>query len=289
MDNVLDWKPLRNPATSYTLDSRPMEGITNLERSALGVSLDSGPTEGAPCLEPLEQSVLSSSLAVRPVEGATEKVSDWKPVVNPIISYTLDSQLMEGITYLECSALGVSLDSRPTEGAPCLEPLEQSVLSSSLAAFSMTHPTGGVVEKVSDRKPVINPVQNINPDGPPMEGITYPEYLAPGVALDSGLRAGMLKVEPLPSLVHKMSCQVEIRTSHWKPVINPVTDINTDDLPVKKFPYPAPLEQSVLGALPAIRTDETDRLKHPTRTSQLYYEQSCLQSSAMDDVRYGYC
>ena len=63
-------------------------------------------------------------------------------------------------------------------------------------------------------------------------------------------------------------------------MINPVTDINTDDLPMKKFPYPAPLEQSVLGVLPAIRTDETDRLKCPTWTSQLYYEQSCLQSSA---------
>ena len=59
-----EWKPVITPASSYTLDSRPMEGITNLERSALGVSLDSGPTEGAPCLEPLEQSVLSSSLAV---------------------------------------------------------------------------------------------------------------------------------------------------------------------------------------------------------------------------------
>ena len=47
-----------NPAISYTLDSRPMEGITDLERSALGVSMDSGPTEGASCLEPLEQSVL---------------------------------------------------------------------------------------------------------------------------------------------------------------------------------------------------------------------------------------
>ena len=92
--------------------------------------------------------------------------------------------------------------------------------------------------------------------------------------------AGMLKVEPLPSLVHKMSCQVEFRTSHWKTVINLVTDINTDDLPMKKFPYPAALEQSALRALPAIRTDETDRLKRPTRTSQLYYEPSCLQSSA---------
>ena len=84
----------------------------------------------------------------------------------------------------------------------------------------------------------------------------------------------------MPSLVHKMSCQVEIRTSHWKPVIPPVTDINTDDLLMKKIPYPATLEQSAPGALPAIRTDETDRLKHPTRTLQLYYEQSCLQSSA---------
>ena len=94
----------------------------------------------------------------------------------------------------------------------------------------------------------------------------------------------MLKVEPLPLLVHKMSLvarpQVEIRTSHWKPVINPVTDISTDGLPMNKFPYPAPLEQSVLGALPAIWTDVTDRLKCPTRTSQLCYEQSCLQSSA---------
>ena len=57
-----EWKPVITPAISYTLDSRPMEGITYLERPALGVFLDSGPTEGASCLEPLEQSVLSSSL-----------------------------------------------------------------------------------------------------------------------------------------------------------------------------------------------------------------------------------
>ena len=97
-------------------------------------------------------------------------------MINPVISYTLDSQLMEGITYHERSALGVSLDSRPTEGAPCLEPLGQSVLGSSLAA----RPIVGVAEKVSGRKPVINPVQNINPDGRPMEEITYPEEFGSG-------------------------------------------------------------------------------------------------------------
>ena len=94
-----------NPAISYTLDSRP--------------------TEGAPCWEPLEQSVLIS-LAVRPVEGITEKVWDWKPVINPVISYTLDSQPMEGTTYLEHPALGVSLDSRLREGMSHTEILEQS-------------------------------------------------------------------------------------------------------------------------------------------------------------------
>ena len=122
-------------------------------------------------------------------------------MLNPASSYTLDSQPMEGITYLERPAFGVSLDRGPTEGAPCLEPLEQSVLSSSLAE----QPVEGVAEKVSDRKPVINPVRNINPDGRPMEGITYPEH--PGMSLDSRLRAGMLKVEPLPSLVHKLRNQ----------------------------------------------------------------------------------
>ena len=50
-------------------------------------------------------------------------------MINPVISYTLDSQHMEGITYHERSTRGVSLDSRPTEGAPCQEPLEQLVFS----------------------------------------------------------------------------------------------------------------------------------------------------------------
>ena len=156
----------------------------------------------------------------------------------------------------------------------------QSVLSSSLAA----RPIEGVAEKVSDRKPVINPVQNINPYGRPMEGITYPEHLAPRVSLDSRFSTGMLQGKPLPSLVHKISVvarpQVEIKTSHWKPVINPVMDISTEFLHVKKFPYPAPLEQSVLGVLPEIQTDETDGLNCPSQTTQLYCEQSGLQSSA---------
>ena len=105
-----------------------MEGNTYLERSAPGVYLDSGPTEGASCLEPLVQSVLVSSLAARPVEGITKKVSDWEPVINPVQDSTPDGQPMEETTYLEHSALGVSPDSGLMEGMSRTEPLEPSVL-----------------------------------------------------------------------------------------------------------------------------------------------------------------
>ena len=117
-----------HPVISYTLDSRLMEGNTYLERSAPGIYLDSGATEGASCLEPLEQSVLVSSLAARPVEGITKKVSDWEPVINPVQDSTPDGQPMEETTYLEHSALGMCLDSGLMQGMSRTEPLEQSVL-----------------------------------------------------------------------------------------------------------------------------------------------------------------
>ena len=140
------------------------------------------------------------------------------------------------------------------------------------------------IEATPLRKPVINPVQNINPYGRPMEGIAYPEHLAPAVSLDSRFSMGMLQAKPLPTLVHKISLvarpQVKFKTSHWKPVINPVLDINIECLHVKRFPYPALLEQSVLGVSPEIRTDQTDGLNCPSWTTQLHCEQSGLQSSA---------
>ena len=43
--------------------------------------------------------------------GLVEKISDWEPAASPVPDITLDGRLMEGTTYLEHSALGVSLDS----------------------------------------------------------------------------------------------------------------------------------------------------------------------------------
>ena len=127
MKKVSDWKPVINPVISYTLDSQLMEGITYHERSALGVSLDSRPTEGASCLEPQEQSVLGSSLAALPVEGVAVKSLKGKPVIQPVQDSTPDGQPMEGTTYLERPALGVSLDSGLREGMLRTETLEQPV------------------------------------------------------------------------------------------------------------------------------------------------------------------
>ena len=56
-------------------------------------------------------------------DGMVERISDEEPTVRHVSGSTLDSQLMEGITYSE-----VSLDSRPMEGSSCQEPVKQSIL-----------------------------------------------------------------------------------------------------------------------------------------------------------------
>ena len=292
VERISEWEPLMNPAISYTLDSRPMEGTTNLERSALGVSLDSRPTEGAPCLEPLEQLVFSSSLAVRPVEGITKKVWDRKPVINPVISYTLDSQPMEGITYHERLARGVSLDSRPTEGAPCQEPLEQLVLSPSLAA----QPDDEVAVKVLKGKPVIQPVQDSTPDGQHMEGTTYLEHPALGVSLDSRLKEGMSQtkffeqsvlgegsiVRPETAVTserhHKQTCfNLSARPTPAIVIVHK-TDVNTDmntDWSDNSAPRNLSeiFEQAVLGERSSVRPEAAD-------VSERHQERTCLILSA---------
>ena len=178
--------------------------------------LDSGLRAGMSSLEPLQQSVLNTSLVTRPqVEIRT---SDWKPVINPVQDITPDGRPMEGTTYPEHPALGVSLDGGLMEGI----------------TRSVTRPDGGSIREFAKWK--AHPVADINLDGRPMEGNTYLEPSALGVSLDSGLMEGLL--------------------------------------------CPEPLEQSVLGALSVIRPDETDRAECPALASHMHHEQSCFQSSA---------
>ena len=69
----------------------------------LGITLDGGPMEGAPVLEPLEHSVLEMTLDGRHMEGMT--------VLEP----------------LEHSVLEVARNGKPMAGISVLEPLEHSV------------------------------------------------------------------------------------------------------------------------------------------------------------------
>ena len=66
-------------------------------------------------------------------------------------------------------------------------------------------------------------------------------------------------------------------------------DINTDDLHMKKFPYPAPLEQSVPRSF-AGDTDERDgynKVSQSDITVVLRTVRFAITST--DDVRNGYC
>ena len=186
------------PPRVTTLDGRLMEGTTYLEHSVLGVSLDSELMEGTSRPEPLEQSVLNTLSATRPEEGTTEEISDWQPVAHPVPKITLNNRLMEGTTYLDHSVLGVPLDSGLMEGTWSLEPWKQSVLNNTLSA---AQPEEGITEELSDREPVALPVPDITLDGRPMEGTTYLRHSALGVSLDSGLMAGMSRLEPFEQSV----------------------------------------------------------------------------------------
>ena len=109
-------------------------------------------------------------------DGLVERISDEELTVRQVSGSTLDSQLMEGITYSE-----VSLDSIPMEGSSCQEPVEQSILLSSWTVS----PRNCVNEQKSECEPVITPAINHNLDSRPMEGMTYLEHPAPAVSLDS--------------------------------------------------------------------------------------------------------
>ena len=89
--------------------------------------------------------------------GLVEKISDWVPAAKSGSGHYLDGRLMEGTTYLEHSALVVSLDSGLMAGMLSLEPLQQSVLNTLLVIQTEE----GITEELSDWDPVALPVPDI--------------------------------------------------------------------------------------------------------------------------------
>ena len=304
VEKISDWEPAASPVPDATLDGRLMEGTTYLEHSALGVSLDSGLMEGMSSPEPVEQSVLNTLWVARPSRGITEETSNWEPVAHPVPDATLDGQLMEGTTYLEHSVLGMSLDSGLMERMSSLEPVEQSVLNT----LSATRPEEGITEEISDWKPVAHPVPKITLDGRLMEGATYLEHSVLGVSLDSGLMEGTWSLEPLKQsvLINTLSAArpeegITEELSDREPVALPVLDITLDGRPMEETTYLEhsalgvsldsglmagmsrlePFEQSVLGTLLVARPveviTEMDTPERPALASQVDYGHSDLE------------
>ena len=155
---------------------------------------------------------------------------------------------MEGTTYLEHSALGVSLDSGLMAGMSSLEPLEQSIRNTLLVA----RPGKVITEEISDWEPVAHRVPDTTLDGRLMEGTTYLEHSVLGVSLDSGPMAGMSSLEPLQQsvlntlLVAQPEEGITEELSDWEPVALPVLDITLDGRPMEGTTY---LEHSALGCL----------------------------------------
>ena len=81
--------------------------------------------------------------------------------------------------------------------------------------------------------------------------MTYLERPAPGVSLDSWLMEGASCLRPLEQSVLNSSIaarsveDVVREVSDRKSVINPVTDVNSENLHMRISPDPVPLEQSV--------------------------------------------
>ena len=155
-----------------------------------------------------------------PPDGDTlvEVTSDKEPTVRQVPHSALDSQLMDGITYIE-----VSLDSRPMEGLSCQEQVEQSIL---LASWTVS-PRDCVMEKKLEWEPVITPAYSYNLDSRPMEGTSYLEHPAPAVYLDSW---------PIKGEVRKKKLE-------WEPVITPADSYTLDSRPMEGMTYleqPAP-------------------------------------------------
>ena len=185
-------------------------------------------------IEPVRQSVLNTLSVERPEAGLTKE--------------TLDGRLREGNTYLEHSALGVSLDSGLMEGN----------------TRSVARPDGGSRKEFANLDAVAHPVPDINLDGRSMEGNTYLEPSALGVSLESGLMEGMSRPEPLeqsvlgalsvvrpdetdtperPALASQMNHEWSRFKSSARPMLDPdkvdCTDVNADvntDLPENSAP-----------------------------------------------------
>ena len=143
-----------------------------------------GPDDYLQVLEPFEQLVLDHADPAGQ-HAVIQDTVDSLEHPRRLPDATLDGRLMEGTTYLEHSALGVSLDSGLMEWTSSPEPLEQSVLNTLLVA----RPTEGSTETKPPERSALalqlddghlnwellaRPMVDVALDRRPMKGLAVP-------------------------------------------------------------------------------------------------------------------
>ena len=118
---------------------------------------------------------------------------------DPVGQHDADLDTAESLEYTVVENI---LDGRPMEGVTCPERLEYSLrlLDATL--------DGGLVERISEWEPLMNPAISYTLDSRPMEGITNLERSALGVYLDSRPTEGAPCLEPLEQSVLSLSLAV---------------------------------------------------------------------------------
>ena len=189
----------------------------------LGVTLDGGPMEGAPVLEPLEHLVLEIALDDGPMEGAPI----LEPLEHSVLEIAPDGGRMEGSPDpgpLEHSVPEVILERRSRKKLSALEPLEHSVPEVILERSSR--------KKLSALEPL--------------------EHSVPEVILECNSRKKLSALEPLkhsvPEVILERSSRRELST--LEPLEHSVLEIAPDGGPMEGAPVLEPLEHSVLEIAP---------------------------------------
>ena len=269
------------PAPDGTLDGRLREGNTYLEHSALGVSLNSGLMEGMSRLELIEQSVPITRSVARPGGGSMKEFTNWDAVSYQVLDVNLDGRPMEGTTYLEHSAPGVSLDSGLMEGMSSPELLEQSVLGAlsvvrreeTDAPALSSQVNHGQSHLKSSARPMSDPDQVNNADVNADVDTDLPEISAPMMrflkleAQSCPPGQDVLGCRPMEGIIEPL--QVELSGLALAP----------DSKHEEHLPNSKPWDQSVLDM-----TRRQDNLKSSEGT-QLGYDTGQSSPELEDDIR----
>ena len=190
---------------------------------------------------------------------------EWEPVKIPAINHNLDSQPMEGMTYLEHPAPAVYLDSWPMKGASYPRPhVDWEVLISkptlNHVAIVKSEDTDASDDVNTDRP------ENVTPMSTPMTALAWPCVNSP--------RLPTVK----PDIVNRMKDSREVNMTlpdNAPPTMDP--NVSMKNLPENLTPMSTPMTALAwpcvnLPRLPTVKTEFIKRMKDSCEVNMILPE-----------------